>query len=64
MKEITGIDPDYSEGELEKLNEEKEYNIFFTPNYASKSVGSNWTSAKDIDTWEWVFVDMDLKDGI
>lgn len=39
------------------------YNVFFYPNYPS-TVGPGFVKACEIDTFEWVFVDMDLKDKV
>jgi hypothetical protein len=43
------------------------YNVYWFPNHPSKDVYSEdkfYLSSKDIDCFEYVFVDMDLKDGI
>lgn len=41
------------------------YNIYFYPNYPSICANpSSWINGKDIDVFEWVYVDMDLKDGV
>lgn len=39
------------------------YNVYYRPNYPSQYHGGNVTGG-DIDTFEWVFVDCDVKDGI
>ncbi len=38
------------------------YNVYYYPNYP-KEPPKGWVQAADIDTFEWVFVDMDLKEG-
>jgi hypothetical protein len=41
------------------------YGIYYFPNYNSKPVPKGeYTAGKHIDTFEWVYVDMDLKDGV
>ena len=47
--------------DAQKLNAQG-YNIYFYPNSPSTSP-KTWVKASDIDTFEYVFVDMDLKDG-
>lgn len=39
------------------------YNIYYYPNYPSLP-SSGFVKAYEVDTFEWVFVDMDLKDGV
>lgn len=46
--------------EVLRLNSEG-YNIYYYPNSASNP--SKWVKANEIDTFEWVFIDMDLKMG-
>lgn len=48
---------------LKKLNEEF-YNIYFLPNYPSTYTPGNTVDGSQIDTFEYVYVDMDLKSGI
>lgn len=52
----------YSEEQLHKLNEQF-YNIYFFPNYPSVHEKSVPVEGCDIDTFNYVFVDMDEKDG-
>lgn len=40
------------------------YNIYYLPNYPSKYQKGIVIDGSHIDTFEWVFVDCDLKDGI
>lgn len=53
----------YSQEEL-KENNELGYNIFFFPNYPSKKPDHKFLQGTDIDVFDYVFVDMDLKDGV
>lgn len=53
---------DITQDWLQEKNEEG-YNIYYFPNDSTKSINHNLT-AKDVDDFKWVFVDMDLKDGI
>lgn len=55
-KVIEGEDLD-----IEYLNKSG-YNIYWLPNYPSTPVEGN-ADGTHIDTWEYVYVDMDLKDG-
>jgi hypothetical protein len=61
-KDIFPIEKEYEEfkeGELETLNK-KGYNIFFFPNYNSKPpINGKNLNTKDIDIFEWVFIDID-----
>ncbi len=41
----------------------KGYNAYFHPNHPS-IIPSGWVESADVDVFEWVFVDMDLKEGI
>jgi hypothetical protein len=63
-----GVQPGVLEGEFDfnKLLEynEKGYNCYFLPNYPSKYDKSKPVSGKDIDIFKFIFVDMDLKDGV
>lgn len=47
--------------QIDELNK-KGYNIYWYPNYPSTKP-SSYTQAKDIDTFSYVFVDMDLKEN-
>jgi len=70
FQEIKG--PDVLEGfnySNEFLNEKNQqgYNIYFFPNHPSKDVyldGIKHLSGKHIDTFNFIFVDMDLKDEV
>lgn len=47
--------------EISAYNEQG-YNVYFYPNYASQvNLQEGFVKGGDIDTWEWVFVDFDLK---
>lgn len=39
------------------------YNIYYYPNYPSEYSGGN-VAGKDVDTFEWVFIDCDFKEGV
>lgn len=53
----------YFEPEYVKALNEAGYNIYYFPNETSKRV-SGWLSGKDVDLFNWVFIDMDLKDQV
>lgn len=55
------LEGQFTESEIEEYNS-KFYNIYFLPNYPSFYEGGN-VSGFQIDTFEYVFVDMDLKDN-
>lgn len=60
------IEKDLSEfktNELKRLNE-KGYQVYYYPNGTTKILGSKSLNGTDVDVFEWVFIDMDLKDGI
>lgn len=57
-KELSG----FKRGELARLNQQG-YNIYFFPNYNSAPLAHPFLNGQDVDVWEYVFVDMDLKDG-
>ena len=52
----------FSSAEVSKLNAVG-YNVYYLPNGVS-TYESGTTDGSHIDTWEWVFVDMDLKDKV
>lgn len=69
-REIDGPDTyegcNYSPEYLKEMNE-KGYNIYFFPNHPSSDVyatGTRHLSGKDIDVFNFIFVDMDLKDKV
>ncbi len=53
---------EFSQERLEELNAQF-YNIYFLPNYPSAYDGKTKVDGSQIDTFNFVFVDMDLKDG-
>lgn len=61
-KVIEKEDFEFTDSQLKEYNR-MGYNIYYFPNGNSKPINHS-LSAKDVDKWEWVFVDMDLKDGI
>lgn len=71
LREIPG-DRNVIEGcqyTIEQLQEMNQlgYNIYFFPNHPSKDVyseGTKYLNGKSIDVFNFVFVDMDLKDGV
>jgi KaiC/GvpD/RAD55 family RecA-like ATPase len=54
---------EFSQSEIDVYNSEG-YNIYYYPNYPKFYHNDGFIKGKDIDTFEWVFVDMDLKDGV
>jgi len=61
-KVIEKEDFEITEAQLKEYNK-MGYNIYYFPNGNSKPISHN-LNARDVDKWEWVFVDMDLKDEI
>lgn len=55
-------DGDFTPEELAAFNAEG-YNIYFFPNYPSQFTEGQTVAGAHVDTFDWVFVDMDLKDG-
>lgn len=53
----------FSQDVLEVLNS-LGYNIYYLPNYPSEYKENVIVTGKQIDRFDWVFVDMDLKDNI
>lgn len=53
---------DFSESFLRKQNE-LGFNIYFFPNSTSTKLDHHSMNGKDVDTFDWAYVDMDLKDG-
>jgi hypothetical protein len=56
------IEGQFSQEEIQQYNSQG-YNVFFTPNHP-ETYGKPPISGKDIDVFECVFIDCDLKDGI
>src|ERR1700740_2502081 len=56
------VEGQFTEDKLLELNS-KFYNIYYLPNYPSIYDPSKKVDGSQIDKFEWVFVDMDLKDG-
>lgn len=52
----------FTAAQVEELNAQG-YNIYFLPNYPSQVPSGRSVDGQDIDTFEYVFVDMDLKEG-
>lgn len=57
------VEGDFTQEELLALNE-KFYNIYFLPNYPSSYEKGITIDGSHVDTFNYVFVDMDLKDGV
>lgn len=53
----------FTQDELDILNTEG-YNIYYLPNYPSEYSENVTVTGKQIDRFDWLFVDMDLKDKI
>lgn len=56
------VEGQFSHDELLEFNE-KAYNIYYLPNYPSIYDSTKSVDGSDIDVFEYVFADMDLKDG-
>lgn len=54
---------DLTDKEIRDYNKQG-YNVYYFPNYNSKELDHKFLNSKDIDTFEWLFVDMDLKDKV
>lgn len=52
----------FSPEKLAEKNEKDTYNVYYLPNYPSKVIKGRSTNGRDVDVWNWVFVDMDLKE--
>ena len=67
VREIQGknvIEGEFSPEELKELNEIG-YNVYFFPNtFDHKDPDKMFLSGKDITKFQYVFIDMDLKDGV
>lgn len=60
----TVIEGEFDEEYVLNQNSSNFYNIYYFPNKNSKEPNGKFLSGKDVDTFNWVFADMDLKDGI
>jgi ABC-type dipeptide/oligopeptide/nickel transport system ATPase component len=56
------VEGEFTDEQVQSYNKQG-YNVYWFPNYPSVDV-EGWADGTHIDTWEWVFVDMDLKDGV
>lgn len=56
------VEGQFTEQQIADFNAEG-YNVYWRPNYPREYVSGTTVNGSHIDTWEWVFVDMDLKDG-
>lgn len=54
---------EFTKKQIQDLNHEH-YNIYFLPNIPSQYFKNKMVEGSDIDTFQFVFCDMDLKDGI
>lgn len=60
---IEGVLPEEDVAEINAAG----YNIYWFPNHPSTDIyanGAKWLSGRNIDVFDYLFVDMDLKDGI
>lgn len=53
----------FSEAEIKAKNK-LGYNIYYFPNHPSEELDKLFLSGKDVNVFEYCFVDMDLKDGV
>ncbi len=61
--QVAPIQKEMSENEILDLNE-RGFNLYYYPNYPSIVSNQGFVKAYEIDTFEWVFVDYDLKSGV
>jgi len=57
------IEGQFSNADLHSLNEQG-YNVYYFPNAPSVYDPSKIVDGSQIDKFDWVFIDMDLKDGV
>jgi hypothetical protein len=55
------LEGEFTDTEIKKFNEQG-YNVYYLPNYPSLYTGGT-VDGSQVDTFEYVFVDMDLKEG-
>lgn len=55
------LEGEFTQEQLEQHNADS-YNVYYLPNYPSKYTGAT-VDGSQVDTFEWVFVDFDLKDA-
>lgn len=53
----------FDDEQIKTLNESQGYNVYFLPNYPSQYNPTVTVKGSQIDTFQFVFCDMDLKDG-
>lgn len=58
------LEGEYSDEEIKHLNQNLFYNIYYLPNYPSEYTPGVTVEGSHIDRFDYVFVDMDLKDGV
>lgn len=56
------IEGDFNESEIQHYNS-LGYNVYYLPNHPSRYAQGTKLDGTQIDTWEYVFVDCDFKDG-
>ncbi len=56
------VEGDLSDERIQALNSQG-YNVYYLPNYPSQYDPTSTVDGSHIDTFEWVFVDFDLKQG-
>lgn len=57
------LEGEFTDEQIKDFNENQFYNIYYLPNYPSIYDSSKYVSGTDIDTFNFVYVDMDLKHG-
>lgn len=57
------LEGEYTQEFIEAKNNEG-YNAYYFPNHNSKPIDGKFLSGKEVDTFDWIFVDMDLKDKV
>lgn len=57
------LEGEFTDDEILEYNS-KGYNVYFLPNYPSRPIQGTSVSGSDIDTFNYVFLDCDLKDKV
>lgn len=56
------IEGEFSDEEIARMNGQG-YNVYFFPNHPNQYTPGTFVDGQQVDVFEWIFVDMDLKEG-